>query len=154
MTHIGILDDMEHEAKYDTDTEYRKSELRIQELGAAISRRDWHATEKAYEAIRDKFYYSSCAALKDTKPMTDIVEWLKCSAVIRSDDPEKRRRYAEAADEIARLRDDSKMLSLCEGDRKEMADKIERLRTAMQAIIKDPSWAVTIAHNALKDTKP
>lgn len=55
--HLGILDDMEHEAKSETDAEYRKSELRVQALGAAISRRDWHATEKAYEAIRDKFYW-------------------------------------------------------------------------------------------------
>lgn len=34
----------------------REQELRIQALGAAISRRDWHATEQAYAAIRDKFY--------------------------------------------------------------------------------------------------
>lgn len=56
MSHLGILDDMDHEAKYDTDVEYRKSELRIQALGAAISRRDWHAVEHAHAAIRDKFY--------------------------------------------------------------------------------------------------
>jgi hypothetical protein len=56
MTHLGVLDDMDHEAKYDTDAEYRKSELRIQALGAAISRRDWHAVEQAYAAIRDRFY--------------------------------------------------------------------------------------------------
>lgn len=53
---LGTLDDMDHEAKYDTDAEYRKSELRIQALGAAISRRDLHAVEQAYAAIRDKFY--------------------------------------------------------------------------------------------------
>lgn len=57
--HLGILDDMDHEAKLDTDSELRKSELRIQALGAAISRRDWHATEQAYAAIRDKFYQRS-----------------------------------------------------------------------------------------------
>jgi hypothetical protein len=34
----------------------REQELRIQALGAAISRRDWHATEQAYAAIRDKFH--------------------------------------------------------------------------------------------------
>lgn len=54
--HLGLLDDMDHEAKIDTDAELRKSELRIQALGAAISRRDWHATEQAYAAIRDSFY--------------------------------------------------------------------------------------------------
>lgn len=54
--HLGILDDMEHEAKISGDEEYRKSELRIQALGAAISRRDWHAVEVAHAAIRDKFY--------------------------------------------------------------------------------------------------
>jgi hypothetical protein len=54
--HLGLLDDMDHEAKIDADSELRKSELRIQALGAAISRRDWHATEQAYAAIRDNFY--------------------------------------------------------------------------------------------------
>jgi len=55
------------ENKYDTDAEYRKSELRIQALGAAISRRDWHATEQAYAAIRDKFYSADPrAAARDT----------------------------------------------------------------------------------------
>lgn len=44
--HVGLLDDMDHEAKYAADDEYRKSELRIQALGAAISRRDWHAVEQ------------------------------------------------------------------------------------------------------------
>jgi hypothetical protein len=33
----------------------RQEQLRIQALGAAISRRDWHATERAYEAIRDHY---------------------------------------------------------------------------------------------------
>lgn len=54
--HLGLLDDADHEAKIDGDAEYRRSELRIQALGAAISRRDWHAVEQAYAAIRDKFY--------------------------------------------------------------------------------------------------
>ncbi len=31
----------------------REEELRIHALGAAISRRDWHATEVAHAAIRD-----------------------------------------------------------------------------------------------------
>jgi len=38
-----------------SQAERRQAELRIQALGAAISRRDWHATEQAYNAIRDKF---------------------------------------------------------------------------------------------------
>lgn len=57
--HLGLLDDMDHEAKQDSDAEYRKSELRIQALGAAISRRDWSGVEQAYSAIRDKFYSHS-----------------------------------------------------------------------------------------------
>ena len=53
-----VLDEMDHEAKYQpaTSDRRRQQELRIQALGAAISRRDWHATERAYEAIRDKLY--------------------------------------------------------------------------------------------------
>lgn len=53
-----ILDEMDHQAKYQpaTTDERRQHELRIQALGAAISRRDWHAAERAYEAIRDKFH--------------------------------------------------------------------------------------------------
>lgn len=58
-----VLDEMDHQAKYQTATmdTKRESELRIQALGAAISRRDWHAAERAYEAIRDKFYESEKA---------------------------------------------------------------------------------------------
>ena len=33
----------------------RRAQLRIQALGAAISRRDWWAVEQAYAAIRDAF---------------------------------------------------------------------------------------------------
>jgi hypothetical protein len=33
----------------------REQQLRIQALGAALSLRDWHATEQAYNAIRDHF---------------------------------------------------------------------------------------------------
>lgn len=36
-------------------TSAESERLRIQALGAALSRRDWHATERAYEAIRDEF---------------------------------------------------------------------------------------------------
>lgn len=52
-----IVDEMDHQAKYQPATvdTRREQELRIQALGAAISRRDWHAAEQAYEAIRDKF---------------------------------------------------------------------------------------------------
>jgi hypothetical protein len=38
------------------DDARREQELRIQALGAALSRRDWHEAERAYGAIRDKFY--------------------------------------------------------------------------------------------------
>ena len=34
---------------------HRDEQLRIQALGAALSRRDWHAVERAYETIRDEF---------------------------------------------------------------------------------------------------
>jgi hypothetical protein len=53
-----VLDEMDHQAKYQPATvdPHREQELRIQALGAAISRRDWHAAERAYEAIRDKFH--------------------------------------------------------------------------------------------------
>lgn len=53
-----VLDEMDHQAKYQpaTISARREQELRIQALGAAISRRDWNATERAYDAIRDKFY--------------------------------------------------------------------------------------------------
>jgi hypothetical protein len=35
--------------------EIMSERLRIQALGAALSRRDWNATERAYEAIRDEY---------------------------------------------------------------------------------------------------
>lgn len=41
----------------------RKEQLRIQALGAAISRRDWHAAEQAYNAIRDEFDGRKASAL-------------------------------------------------------------------------------------------
>lgn len=52
-----VLDEMDHEAKYQPATidTRRQEQLRIQAIGAAISRRDWHAVERAYEAIRDEF---------------------------------------------------------------------------------------------------
>jgi hypothetical protein len=53
-----VLDEMDHQATHQSPMAEprREQELRIQALGAALSRRDWHATERAYEAIRDKFY--------------------------------------------------------------------------------------------------
>ena len=53
-----VMDEMDHQAKYQPAIidGRRQEELRIQALGAAISRKDWHAAERAYEAIRDKFY--------------------------------------------------------------------------------------------------
>lgn len=52
-----VLDEMDHQAKYQSATldTRREQQLRIQALGAALSRRDWHATERAYEVIRDEF---------------------------------------------------------------------------------------------------
>ena len=46
----------------DTADLRRQQQLRIQALGAALSRRDWHATEQAYNAIRDHFDRSPDAA--------------------------------------------------------------------------------------------
>lgn len=37
------------------DAKKRRAQLRIQALGAALSRRDWDATVRAYEAIRNAF---------------------------------------------------------------------------------------------------
>ncbi|WP_156795571.1 hypothetical protein [Bradyrhizobium icense] len=37
------------------DDAKRREQLRIQALGAAISRRDWWAAERAYNEIRDAF---------------------------------------------------------------------------------------------------
>lgn len=49
----------------------RDEELRIHALGAAISRRDWHATEQAHAAIRDAFHARPAAPARieiDGKP--------------------------------------------------------------------------------------
>lgn len=56
-----VMDEMDHERQYQKSTlgGWREQELRIQALGAALSRRDWHAMERAYEAIRDAFYASN-----------------------------------------------------------------------------------------------
>ena len=56
-----VMDQMDHERQYQKSTSdnWREKELRIQALGAALSRRDWHATERAYNAIRDAFYAST-----------------------------------------------------------------------------------------------
>ena len=50
-SNTGVPQEMLNKQRID-----RGAELRIQALGAAISRRDWHAVEQAYAAIRDKFY--------------------------------------------------------------------------------------------------
>lgn len=65
-----VLDEMDHQAKYQPATvdPKREQELRIQALGAALSRRDWPATERAYEAIRDKF---SASAVSSTEREAD-----------------------------------------------------------------------------------
>jgi hypothetical protein len=47
--------EMSAEWMKEQETKKRNEQLRIQALGAAISRRDWHATMIAYEAIRDAF---------------------------------------------------------------------------------------------------
>jgi len=54
--------------------------------------------------------------------MSDIVEWLKCSAVVRSNDPELRRRYAEVAAEIERLT----------ADKKHLLSKLDALSTVLE----------------------
>lgn len=63
--HGEVLDEIDHQAKYQSATvdTRREQELRIQALGAAISRRDWNATERAYETIRDKF--CECVAINN-----------------------------------------------------------------------------------------
>lgn len=55
-SNAGVPQAMLTKQRIDADAEYRKAELRIQALGAAVSRRDWHAVEQAYAAIRDGFY--------------------------------------------------------------------------------------------------
>lgn len=73
--HLGLLDDMDHEAKWDTDAEYRRTELRIQALGAAISRRDWYAVEQAHAVIRDKFYSHSTPAAPAVAGSEKVRAW-------------------------------------------------------------------------------
>jgi hypothetical protein len=66
-----VLDEMDHAAKYQSATvdTRRAEQLRIQAVGAAISRRDWHAVERAYEAIRDEF------DRRNTPPAMGSFEW-------------------------------------------------------------------------------
>ena len=51
------MDELDHDARLaqEAPSLRRQAELRIQALGAAISRRDWHAVEVAHAAIRDEF---------------------------------------------------------------------------------------------------
>lgn len=72
-----VLDEMDHQAKYQSATDSRRGqELRIQALGAALSHRDWHATEKAYNAIRDAFYHipATCPKCRRTRHDFDCAE--------------------------------------------------------------------------------
>lgn len=54
----------------------REQQLRIQALGDALSRRDWHATERAYEAIRDNF-----DAALSSAPARSVLDALHKSAI-------------------------------------------------------------------------
>ena len=47
----------------------RSEQLRIQALGAAISRRDWWAIEQAYAAIRDEFDRRGREATNETQTL-------------------------------------------------------------------------------------
>lgn len=52
-----VMDELDHANRLaqELPRDGRKEQIRIQALGAAISRRDWHATEVAYAALRDAF---------------------------------------------------------------------------------------------------
>lgn len=89
-----VLDEMDHQAKYQSATvhPFREQELRIQGLGAAISRRDWHATERAYETIRDKFYARAPKAaealtLPSPAAMTEEALIFVCDEAACKEDP-------------------------------------------------------------------
>lgn len=51
--------------------ELRTEQLRIQALGAAISRRDWYAAERSYEAIRDEFDQRAILSALPAAPVKD-----------------------------------------------------------------------------------
>ncbi len=84
-----VLDEMDHEAKYMPSPDIRRQEeLRIQALGAAVSRRDWHAAERAYEAIRDEFdkrsakpevrqFKNSAGKVRELEMKPDL-RWSRC----------------------------------------------------------------------------
>lgn len=48
-------DEMNEDHNQWLEDKKRREQLRIQALGAAISRRDWWSAEQAYSAIRDAF---------------------------------------------------------------------------------------------------
>jgi len=106
-----ILDEMDHQSKYQPATvdPKREQELRIQALGAALSRRDWHAAERAYEAIRDKFYTVSASSpeqpaspknlLRGRESVREIAH-RHCTCTCR-DDPEVLQNHTNLCDEIS-----------------------------------------------------
>lgn len=50
----ATLDDLDHDAKYLKSPIHPNLIRLIQDLHAGISRRDWHATEVAASALRDR----------------------------------------------------------------------------------------------------
>ena len=85
--------------------------------------------------------------------MSDNAEWLRRRA--SQEDILTCEKMLQAADEIARLQDESRMLALCEGDRKEMADTIARLQAEKISLL---NWLNThhphVAIAWAKDTTP
>ncbi len=66
-----VMDDLDHSAKIAQEQrpDIRKEELRIHALGAAISRKDWHAVEIAHAAIRDALH-AALRASSEKEPKT------------------------------------------------------------------------------------
>lgn len=54
-------------------TDLRKRE--VQALGAALSRRDWHATEMAYSQLRDKLDRLLIERRAANPPLTEYEQW-------------------------------------------------------------------------------
>lgn len=66
-----VMDDLDPSAKIAQEQRpdnRRKEELRIHALGAAISRKDWHAVETAHAAIRDAFHATLRTSSEEPKP--------------------------------------------------------------------------------------
>jgi hypothetical protein len=68
-------------------TERRDEQLRIQALGAALSRRDWQATEQAYNAIRDHF--DACSSTHAVVPREPTTAMLAAGQRAWLNDPQK-----------------------------------------------------------------